>query len=141
MNAMKANRLVPGVSNRVGNAGYTSITSPDQPKTSHGTAQNTSSTPSLSITNYSLPFRVQGSQGDRQMLHYFFAQGSSDVSGFLSSDFWTRALPQQIQHDYVIRQALVALSSLHLDYVTEAAPGVDTREWKPSRGITELSVR
>ncbi|KAK2756925.1 hypothetical protein FQN54_004893 [Arachnomyces sp. PD_36] len=72
----------------------------------------------LSITSYSLPFRVPGSQKDRQMLHYFCVQGSHDISGFTLSSFWSRNILRESHKDHVVRQALVALSSLHLDYTS-----------------------
>lgn len=87
----------------------------------------TPSPPILAIANYSLPFRVPGSQVDRQVLHYFFVQGSHDIAGFLDSAFWSRIVPQHIHQDQVVRQALVALSSLHLDYITADIPGQAAR--------------
>ncbi|RYP05514.1 hypothetical protein DL764_003774 [Monosporascus ibericus] len=80
----------------------------------------------LSVTSYSIPFRVPGSQKDRQMLHYFCVQGSHDIAGFLSSDFWSRTILQESHQDPVVRHALVSLSSVHLDYVTANAPGNGT---------------
>ncbi|KAH7184779.1 uncharacterized protein B0J16DRAFT_340450 [Fusarium flagelliforme] len=77
-----------------------------------------SAKPLLSIKSYSIPFKVPGSQRDRQLLHYFCVQGSSDISGFIASDFWSRVVLQESHQDSAVRQALVAMSSLHLDYVT-----------------------
>ena len=74
--------------------------------------------PLLSIASYSIPFKVPGSQRDRQILHYFCVQGSSDISGFITSDFWSKVVLQESHQDSAVRQALVAMSSLHLDYVT-----------------------
>lgn len=73
---------------------------------------------SLNISSYSLPFRIPGSQKDRQVLHYFCAQGSSDISGVLNSNFWSHTILQNSYHEPAVRQALVALSSLHLDFTT-----------------------
>ncbi|KAM0542376.1 hypothetical protein ACHAPJ_012843 [Fusarium lateritium] len=72
----------------------------------------------LSISSYAIPFRVPGSQKDRRLLHYFCVQGSNDISGFLTSDFWSQTVLQESHQDQVIRQALVAMSSLHLNYIT-----------------------
>ncbi|KAJ4251550.1 hypothetical protein NW762_011540 [Fusarium torreyae] len=72
----------------------------------------------LSISSYAIPFRVPGSQNDRRLLHYFCVQGSNDISGFLTSDFWSQTVLQESHQDQVIRQALVAMSSLHLNYIT-----------------------
>jgi hypothetical protein len=72
----------------------------------------------LSITSYSIPFKVPGSQRDRQLLHYFCVQGATEISGFLSSDFWSEIVLRESHQDSALRQALVAMSSLHLDYIT-----------------------
>lgn len=74
--------------------------------------------PALEITHYSLPFQVPGSQRDRKLLHYFCVQGSQELAGFLNLDFWTRTVFAQSHHEATVRQALVALSSLHLDCTT-----------------------
>ncbi|KAF0638634.1 hypothetical protein FPSE5266_04693 [Fusarium pseudograminearum] len=76
------------------------------------------SIPLLSITSYSIPFKVPGSQRDRQLLHYFCVQGASEISGFLTSDFWSEIVLRESHQDSALRQALVAMSSLHLDYIT-----------------------
>jgi hypothetical protein len=75
-----------------------------------------------SITSYSIPFKVPGSQRDRQLLHYFCVQCSNDISGFLTSDFWSQTVLQESHQDPIVRQALVAMSWLHLDYST-SEPG------------------
>lgn len=72
-----------------------------------------SSLSSQSIKAYAIPFRVPGSQADRQLLHHFCVVSASELSGFLVSDFWTRTVLQRAQHELVVRQAVVALSSLH----------------------------
>lgn len=72
----------------------------------------------LTITAYAIPFRIPGNQRDRQLLHYFCVQGASDISGFVDSDFWYRTVLQSSHQEPVVRQALVALSSLHLEHAT-----------------------
>ncbi|RGP71011.1 transcriptional regulatory [Fusarium sporotrichioides] len=67
---------------------------------------------------YSIPFKVPGSQRDRQLLHYFCVQGASEISGFLTSDFWSDIVLRESHQDSTLRQALVAMSSIHLDYIT-----------------------
>ncbi|KAJ4289035.1 hypothetical protein N0V90_011377 [Kalmusia sp. IMI 367209] len=79
------------------------------------------SAPILAITRYSLPFRIPGSQKDRQLLHYFCVQGSHDLAGFLNFDFWTRTVLEQSHQEPTVRQALVSLSSLHLDCTTASS--------------------
>ncbi|CAJ0546887.1 Ff.00g015140.m01.CDS01 [Fusarium sp. VM40] len=76
-----------------------------------------------SIASYSIPFKVPGSQTDRQLLHYFCVQGSNDIAGFLTSDFWSQTVLQESHQDPTVRQALVALSWLHLDYSTSECVG------------------
>jgi hypothetical protein len=78
--------------------------------------------PPFQITAYAIPFRIPGSQKDRQMLHYFCVQASHDLSGYLSSEFWSRVVLQCSHTESVIRHALVALSSIHLDFVTHESP-------------------
>ncbi|KLO81891.1 uncharacterized protein LW93_7053 [Fusarium fujikuroi] len=74
----------------------------------------------LPIASYSIPFKIPGSQKDRRLLHYFCVQGSEDISGFLASDFWSQTVLQAGHEDLVVRQALVAMSSLHLDYISSS---------------------
>ncbi|KAI1036049.1 hypothetical protein LB504_011616 [Fusarium proliferatum] len=74
----------------------------------------------LPIASYSIPFKIPGSQKDRRLLHYFCVQGSEDISGFLASDFWSQIVLQAGHEDLVVRQALVAMSSLHLDYISSS---------------------
>ncbi|KAH7134002.1 hypothetical protein EDB81DRAFT_802900 [Dactylonectria macrodidyma] len=103
---------------------------PNPPK-SNGALENSpqslvvAATKSLNITSYSIPFRIPGSQKDRQILHYFCVQGASDISGFLPSEFWSQTVLQHSHREPVVRQALVALSSLHLDYVTADSLGAE----------------
>lgn len=61
---------------------------------------------------------MPGSQQDRQVIHYFCVQGSYDIAGYFSSSFWSETVLQASHHDTTVRQALVALSSLHLDYTS-----------------------
>lgn len=72
----------------------------------------------LSIGSYAIPFRIPGSQKDRQILHYFCVQASRDIAGFLDSEFWSRTVLEASHHDTAVRHALVSLSVLHLNYVT-----------------------
>ena len=74
--------------------------------------------PVLRIASYAIPFRLPGSQKDRQALHYFCVQGSRDIAGYLSSEFWSETVLQACHAESAVRQALVSLSALHLDYVT-----------------------
>ena len=69
----------------------------------------------LAILSYALPFQVPGSQKDRQLLHYFCVQAAYDLSGCVNPNFWCRVVLQRCHSHTVVRQAVVALSSLHLE--------------------------
>ncbi|TPX09844.1 uncharacterized protein E0L32_008866 [Thyridium curvatum] len=88
-----------------------------QPQVRRGGLSQTS----LGIRQYDLPYKVAGSQEDRLLLHYFCASAASELSGYLSSDFWTRLVLQVGEHEQVVRQAVVSLSSLHLELTTAPA--------------------
>lgn len=77
----------------------------------------------LRISAYSIPFRIPGSKKDRQVLHYFCVQGADDISGFMSSPFWSTMVLQISHQEPAVRQILIALSSLHLDYISSTASG------------------
>ncbi|KAJ4354219.1 uncharacterized protein N0V89_005953 [Didymosphaeria variabile] len=91
-----------------------------QPGPTSSAVTSKPSTPTLAITRYSIPFQVPGSQKDRQLLHYFCVQGSQELAGFMKLDFWTRTVFEQSHQEATVRQALVSLSSLHLDYTTDS---------------------
>ncbi|KAH8165454.1 hypothetical protein CIB48_g2804 [Xylaria polymorpha] len=70
------------------------------------------------IAAYAIPFRIPGSQQDRRLLHYYCVQGAEDLSGHLSSEFWTRLVLHHSHDNIVVRQAVVALSCAHQNYIT-----------------------
>lgn len=72
----------------------------------------------LSISRYSIPFQVPGSQRDRQMLHFFSSQWAIDLSGHMDADFWGRIVLQRIPHQGVVRDAVIALSCLNFENTT-----------------------
>lgn len=78
-----------------------------------------------SIGRYAIPFRVPGSQRDRQILHYFCVRGSHEIANYFNIDFWTKTVLQQSHQESVVRQALVSLGALHLDFTTTGVPGSD----------------
>lgn len=78
-----------------------------------------------SIGRYAIPFRVPGSQRDRQILHYFCVRGSHEIANYFNIDFWTKTVLQQSHQESVVRQALVSLGALHLDFTTTGIPGSD----------------
>lgn len=76
------------------------------------------SMPDLSIRSYAIPFNIPGGQRDRQLLHYFCVRGASELSGYLSSEFWTRVVLQRSHDQLAVRQAVVALSCAHRGFVS-----------------------
>jgi hypothetical protein len=110
--------------------GYPSLTKSNNGKQrQHGSspacnALAPTSMPHLGITAYAIPFQIPGSQKDRQLLHYFCVHACHDLSGYLSSDFWSRLVLQTSHSEPVVRHALVALSSAHLGYAAQEHPGV-----------------
>ncbi|KAI1358429.1 hypothetical protein F5Y08DRAFT_333131 [Xylaria arbuscula] len=78
-----------------------------------------SSSPIISspIATYAIPYRIPGSQHDRRLLHYFCVRGAEDLSGHMSSDFWTRLVLQHSHDNVPVRQAVVALSCAHQSYL------------------------
>lgn len=68
---------------------------------------------------YSLPFRIPGSQKERQILHYYCVQGAFDLSGYMNPEFWTQSILCTSHHEPVVRQALIALSSIKLFFESE----------------------
>lgn len=79
----------------------------------------------VSMGRYAIPFKVPGSQRDRQSLHYFCVQGAYEIGSHFNTDFWTKIVLQQSHEESVVRQALVSLSALHLEYTTTGVPGGD----------------
>ena len=78
-----------------------------------------------SITTYSIPFKVPGSQADRQLLHYYCCQAAWNLSSCADPTLWTELILRRASHQPVIRNALVALSSLHKDYLCGELVGAD----------------
>ncbi|KAI1619912.1 hypothetical protein EDD37DRAFT_642543 [Exophiala viscosa] len=69
------------------------------------------------IAAYSIPFKIPGSQTDRQLLHYYCCQASWILSTYTDPTLWTELILQRSHNEPIIRNALVALSSLHKDYL------------------------
>ncbi|KAK5061219.1 hypothetical protein LTR84_007761 [Exophiala bonariae] len=78
-----------------------------------------------SISTYNIPFKVPGSQADRQLLHYYCSQVALSLASYSDPSLWTELILQRCHHQPVVRNALVALSSLHKDFQCEAPPVVD----------------
>ena len=75
---------------------------------------------------YFLPFKIPGSQNDRQLFHYFCVHASLDLAGFscASSDFWGQIVLECSHYEPVVRSALLAVASIHRSFATKEAPGV-----------------
>lgn len=97
-----------------------------QSRAARGTASHSSSPESAGAGSQSLPFRTTGSVRDQELIHYFCLYGAPAISGFLPCSFWTRTVLQASHHEPVVRQMLVALSSLHMDYVSGESSGIVT---------------
>ncbi|PLB54014.1 hypothetical protein P170DRAFT_397010 [Aspergillus steynii IBT 23096] len=86
------------------------------------TVQATARTsPAGTIKAYSIPFKVPGSQVDRQLLHFYCSEAASRLAGFSDPTLWTQLILQRCHHQPVIRSALVALSSLYRDHMCSAS--------------------
>lgn len=103
--------------------GYETRSASPPPAGTVAVAKTSAPASALSIASYAIPFRIPGSQKDRQIIHYFCVQGSHDIAGYLDSEFWSKTVLQASHREPVVRQALVSLSSLHLDYVTVGEHG------------------
>lgn len=55
-------------------------------------------------------------------------QGSHELASFLNLDFWTRTVFEQSHQESTVRQALVSLSSLHLDFTTASRSSTASHE-------------
>ncbi|KAJ5101778.1 hypothetical protein NUU61_004000 [Penicillium alfredii] len=86
-----------------------------------GYSESLSKTPAGAITAYSIPFKVPGSQTDRQLLHFYCAEVAQSISGFSDPTLWTQLVLQRCHHQPVIRSALVSLSSLYQGHLRASA--------------------
>jgi hypothetical protein len=80
------------------------------------------------ITTYDIPFKVPGSQTDRQLLHYYCSQVAWSLATYSDGSLWTELILQRCHHQPVVRNALVALSSLHRDFQRGGSPQIDDRK-------------
>lgn len=78
-----------------------------------------------SITTYNIPFKVPGSQADRQLLHYYCSQVALSLASYSDPCLWTELILQRCHYQPVVRNALVALSSLHRDFQCEEPSTID----------------
>ncbi|KAL4779435.1 hypothetical protein BJX76DRAFT_351789 [Aspergillus varians] len=83
---------------------------PQSPTTEKANAQ-------LQIQVYNLPFKVPGSQADRQLLHFYCCEAAGSLSSFSDPTLWTRLVLQRSHDQPVIRHSLVTLAALYRDYL------------------------
>lgn len=84
-----------------------------------------------SIATYSIPFKIPGSQADRQLLHYYCCRAAWNLSSCIDPTLWTVLILQRAAHEPVIRNALIALSSLHKDYLCGELVGTNYETLAP----------
>lgn len=73
----------------------------------------------MTVNKYAIPFKIPGSQEDRQLIHYFCVRCSRDLAGPFHTDFWTKIVLQHSHRSPVVRQALASLGSAHRDYLQD----------------------
>ncbi|KAL5338208.1 hypothetical protein BJX70DRAFT_214654 [Aspergillus crustosus] len=69
------------------------------------------------IRVYNLPFKVPGSQADRQLLHFYCCEAAGSLASFSDPTLWTNIILQRSHHQPVIRHALVTFAALYRDYL------------------------
>ncbi|KAJ5102763.1 hypothetical protein N7532_003292 [Penicillium argentinense] len=82
-----------------------------------GYAPPTGAIQKSSIQIYSIPFKVPGSRTDRELLHFYCSEAAHCLSRFSDSTLWSDLILQQSQYQPVIRNSLIALSSLYREYL------------------------
>jgi hypothetical protein len=85
-----------------------------------------------SITVYSIPFKIPGSQSDRQLLHYYCCQAAWNLSSYADPVLWTELILQRAYDQPVVRNSLVALSSLHKSFISDKPSQVSRPNASPS---------
>ncbi|PYI03975.1 hypothetical protein BO78DRAFT_421115 [Aspergillus sclerotiicarbonarius CBS 121057] len=89
------------------------------------------------ITAYNIPFKIPGSRVDRELLHFYCIQAASGLSSYSDPTLWKRLILQRCHHQPVIRNALVTLSALYQDHLTNPhVPGGD----RPSPSLQSLRL-
>jgi Fungal specific transcription factor domain/Fungal Zn(2)-Cys(6) binuclear cluster domain len=73
------------------------------------------------ITRLPFSFPCDGEQ-ERRAFQFFFTNTTSEIAGFLPSDFWSKLILQASHTDPTILHAVIALGSAHESYGGEA-PG------------------
>lgn len=78
---------------------------------------------------------------DASILQYSTRHAMPDMFGHHLSDLWTLVVPQKCHSEPLVRQAVVALGSIHLDYATATRLDADGTLAVPSTRSVELYVK
>ncbi|KAE8164075.1 hypothetical protein BDV40DRAFT_298790 [Aspergillus tamarii] len=92
-----------------------------------------------SIDSYCIPFKVPGSQADRQLLHYYCCQAAESLSSYTDPTLWTSLILQRSHHEPVIRNALVTLSSLYQDHLSGELSCYNNVNHPPPRTLQRIA--
>ncbi|KAE8330190.1 hypothetical protein BDV39DRAFT_202377 [Aspergillus sergii] len=92
-----------------------------------------------SINSYCIPFKVPGSQADRQLLHYYCCQAAESLSSYTDPTLWTTLILQRSHHEPVIRNALVTLSSLYQDHLSGELSCYNNDNLPPLRTLQRIA--
>ncbi|KAK0295925.1 hypothetical protein LTR91_011274 [Friedmanniomyces endolithicus] len=93
-------------------------------------------------TPSSLQWRADSnlSFAEDRALHYFTQHVASDLFGFLVSDFWTYTVSQRCYSTPLVRSAVLALSSTHIDFTIILPPPEHFATSGPVHGIESLQL-
>ncbi|CRL26473.1 Fungal transcriptional regulatory protein, N-terminal [Penicillium camemberti] len=80
------------------------------------------STSQPEIKMYNIPFKVPGSRADRELLHYYCCEAAGSLSRLSDTTLWTHLILQRCEDQSVIRNSIVALTSLYRDYMLVRSP-------------------
>ncbi|KAK4503256.1 hypothetical protein PRZ48_006684 [Zasmidium cellare] len=84
-------------------------------------------TPSpVPCVSYDISCGMQDGPAERKAMHYFVNFASLDLSGYLPGRFWDGFVLQGSQSEPMVRQAVLAVSSAHLDHCHEGAMSATT---------------
>ncbi|PYI23429.1 hypothetical protein BO99DRAFT_375677 [Aspergillus violaceofuscus CBS 115571] len=93
------------------------------------------------ITAYNIPFRVPGSQADRELLHFYCCEAAQSLSSLTDPTLWTQLVLQRCHTQPIIRHALVTLSALYRDHYCDRGPQSPETPRQPSPRSLELIAK
>ncbi|OJJ94692.1 hypothetical protein ASPACDRAFT_1877402 [Aspergillus aculeatus ATCC 16872] len=89
---------------------------------------------------YNIPFRVPGSQADRELLHFYCCEAAQSLSSLTDPTLWTQLVLQRCHTQPIIRHALVTLSALYRDHCDRGPQSPETQR-QPSPRSLELIAK